>query len=150
MALAESLWALSCRLAFFRRNSQHYRGSKAQNAESVVNHRAHWHPCPGTPRPPKKLHPCRGLALVGRWGSQTVRPGQKADGKTRDIRKADCAFPEREARLVRGPVNTIGKGGCRTAACPSIYVRFASSAFGFANTIGKGGCRIAACLCIYM
>ena len=36
--------------------------------------------------------------------------------------------------------------GGRIAACPVIYVGFASSAYGFANTVGKGGCRIAACL----
>ena len=144
------LRGLSVRLLFFRRDSQHYRRSKAQHAKSTVNHRAHWHPCPGTPRPPQNLHPCRGLALVGRCGSETVRPGQKADGKTRGIRKADCAFLEREARRVRGPVNTIGKVGRRIAARPSIYVGFASPAFGCANTIGEVGCRPAARPSIYV
>ena len=150
MRAADFLRGLSVRLAFFRRDSQHYRRSKAQNAKSHVNHRAHWHPKKGTPAPPQNLHPCRGLALVGRRGSETVGPGQKADGKTRGIRKAVCAFLEREARRVRGPVNAIEEVGCRIAARPSIYLVFAPSAPGFANNIGDVGCRIAARPSIYV
>ena len=108
MTAAGFLLVLSVRLAFFRRNSQHYQESKAHNGKSHVNHRALWHAKDGTPRPPQNLHPCRGLALVGRWGSQTVRPGQKGDGKTQHFRKDNGAFLEREARLMRGPANTIG------------------------------------------
>ena len=120
MTPADVLRGLSVRLAFFRRNSQHYRGSKAHNDKSHVNHRALWHAKTGTPRPPQNLHPCRGLALLGRWGPETVRPGQKGDGKTRHFRKGDCAFLERDARLMRGPDNTIGEVGHRAAARPSI------------------------------
>ena len=147
---AGSLLGLSVRLAFSRRDSQHYRRSKAQSGKSDVNHRALWHAKDGTPRPPQNLHPCRGLALVGRWGSQTVRPGQKGDGKTRHFRKDNCAFLEREARLVRGPANTIGEVGHRAAARPSIYEGFASPAFGFANTIADVGRRIAVRPSIYV
>ena len=150
MRRADFLRVLSVRLAFFRRNSQHYRRSKAHNGKSHVNHRALWHPKKGTPRPPQNLHPCRGLALVGRWGSQTGRPGQKGDGKTRHFRKDNCAFLEREARLMRGPANTIGEVGHRAAARPSIYEGFASPAFGFANTIGDVGRRIAVRPSIYV
>ena len=135
MPAAGVLRVLSVRLAFFRRNSQHYRKSKARNGKNHVNHRALWHAKTGTPRPPQNLHPCRGLALVGRWGPETGRWGGTVDGKTRYFRKGDCAFLEREARLVRGSANTLGEVGHRAAARPSIYVGFASPAFGFANTI---------------
>ena len=150
MAAAGVLLVLSCRLAFFRRNSQHYQGIDVQSVKSHVNHRAHWHPKKGTPRPPQSLHPCRGLALVGRCGPQTGRCGRKVHGKMRYFRSDDCAFLEREARRVRGPVNTIEKVGRPVAARPSIYVGSAPSALGCANTIGEVGCRPAARPSIYV
>ena len=145
MAPAEFLRVLSVRLAFFRRNSQHYQRNKAHNGKSHVNHRALWHAKDGTPRPPQNLHLCRGLALLGRWGPETGRWGGTGDGKTRYFRKGDCAVPGREARVVSGPANTIGEVGHRAAACPSIHEGFASPAFGFANTIADVGRRILVC-----
>ena len=150
MSPAGALLGLSVRLAFFRRNSQHYRGSKAHNGKSHVNHRAHWHPKKGTPRPPQNLHLCRGLALLGRWGPKTGRYGKKGDGKTQYFRKGDCAVPERDARVVPGTATPLGQVGHRAAACPSIYEGFASPAFGFANTIGDVGRRIAVRPSIYV
>ena len=150
MSPAGFLRGLSVRLAFFRRNSQHYRKSKARNRKNHVNHRALWHAKTGTPRPPQNLHPCRGLALLGRWGPETGRCGQKGDGKTRHFRNDNCAFLEREARLMRGPANTIGEVGHRAAARPSIYEGFASPAFGFANPIRDVGHRIAVRPSIYV
>ena len=150
MAPAGFLLVLSVRLAFFRRNSQHYRKSKARNGKNHVNHRALWHAKTGTPRPPQNRHPCRGLALVGRWGPETGRCGKKGDSKIPRFRKGDGAVPEREARLMRGPANTIGEVGHRAAARPSIYEGFASPAFGFANTIGDVGRRIAVRPSIYV
>ena len=60
----------------------------------------------------------RGFAHVGRCGPQTVRSGQKVDGKTRHFRSGVCSFPEREAGSVRGPANTIEEMGHRIAECP--------------------------------
>ena len=85
----------------------------------------------------------RGFALLGRWGPQTVRSGQRVGGKIRYFGNEDCAFPAREARSVRGPVAPIAKVGRRRADCVVIYVRLAPSVFGFANTIGNVGRRIA-------
>ena len=111
---------------FFRRDSQHYRRSKAHNGESHVNHRALWHPRKGTPRPPQNLHPCRGFALVGRWGPQTVRSGRKGHGKIRYFWNEGRVFLGREACLARGRVDTIEEVGCRAADRVVIYVIFAS------------------------
>ena len=150
MAAAAFLWALSCRLPFFCRKTQHYQGYEAYQAKTTVNLRAHWHPEEDAPHLPQNLHPCRGLALLGRWGPETGRWGGTGDGKTRYFRKGDCAVPEREARVVSGPANTIGEVGHRAAARPSIYEGFASPAFGFANTIADVGRRIAARPSIYV
>ena len=59
-----------------------------------------------------------GFAHVGRCGPQTVRSGQKVDGKTLHFRCVGCSFPEREAGSVRGPANTIEEMGHRIAECP--------------------------------
>ena len=134
MTAAAFLLVLSVRLAFFRRNSQHYRGSKARNGKNHVNHRALWHAKTGTPRPPQNLHPCRGLALLGRWGPQTGRWGGTGDGKTRYFRKGDCAVPEREARVVSGPATPLGQLGHWLPDCVQIYVRFGSLVLGFDNS----------------
>ena len=150
MAAAGFLRVLSVRLAFSRRDSQHYRRSKAQSGKSDVNHRALWHAKDGTPRPPQNLHPCRGLALLGRWGPETGRWGGTVDGKTLYFRNGDCAVPEREARVVPGPATPLGQVGHRAAARPSIYAGFASPAFGFANTIADVGRRIAVRPSIYV
>ena len=48
MGRAGFLWALSRRLAIFRRNLQHYRGCKAQSGKSVVFYRALWGPFSGS------------------------------------------------------------------------------------------------------
>ena len=85
----------------------------------------------------------RGFAHVGRCGPQTVRPGQKAHGKTRHFRSGVCSFPEREAGFVRGPANTIEEVGRRIADWPWIYVRSRAPVFGFANTIEEARPRIA-------
>ena len=87
--------------------------------------------------------PYRGFALVGRWGPQTVRSGQRVGGKIRYFGNEDCAFPAREARSVRGPVAPLAKVGRRRVNCVVISVRLAPSVFGFANTIGNVGRRIA-------
>ena len=42
MTAAGFLLVLSCRLAFFRRNFQHYRGISVQSAKSDVFYRALW------------------------------------------------------------------------------------------------------------
>ena len=60
----------------------------------------------------------RGFGHVGRCGPQTVRSGQKVDGKARRFRTEGCSFPEREAGSVRGPANTIEEMGHRIAECP--------------------------------
>ena len=114
------LRALSVRLAFFRWNSQHYQRSKAHNGKSHVNHRALWHAKDGTPRLPQNLHPCRGLALVGRWGPEAERWGGTVDGKTRYFRKGDCAVPDREARVVFGPATPLGQVGHWLPECMEI------------------------------
>ena len=111
MVTAALLRGLPVRLAFFRRNSQHYQGSKARIGINDVNHRALWHAKTGTPRPPQILHPYRGLALLGRWGPETGRWGGTVDGKTRYFRKGDCAVPDREARVVFGPATPLGQVG---------------------------------------
>ena len=63
MPPAGFLCALSCRLAFFRRNFQHYRGSNAQSVKSDVFYRASWHPRPGSPDLPtlSRIHARRAL-----------------------------------------------------------------------------------------
>ena len=149
MTAADFLLGLFVRLAFFRRNSQHYRKSKARNGKNHVNHRALWHAKTGTPRPPQNLHPCRGLALLGRWGPETGRWGGTVDGKTQYFRNGDCAVPEREAGVVSGLATPLGQVGHRAAARPSIYAGFASPAFEFANTIEDVGRRIAVRPSIY-
>ena len=150
MTSAEFLWALSCRLPLFCRKTQHYPGYKVYQATTTVNHRAHWHPEEDAPHLPQNLHPCRGLALVGRCGPETGRWGEKVDGKIRHFRNDDCAFLEREARLMRGPAKTIGEVGHRAAARPSIYVGFAAPAFGSVNIIQDVGRRIAVRPSIYV
>ena len=137
------LLVLSVRLAFSRRDSQHYRGSKAQSGKSHVNHRALWHAKDGTPRLPQNLHLCRGLALLRRWGPETGRWGGTGDGKTLYFRKGDCAVPEREARVVSGPATPLGQVKHMLAECLEIYVRFGSLVSGFDNPIGEAKHRIA-------
>ena len=143
MSAAGFLRGLFVRLAFFRRNSQHYQKSKARNGKSHVNHRALWHAKTGTPRPPQNLHPCLGLTLVGRWGPETGRRGGNVDGKTLYFRKGDCAVLEREARVVSGPATPLGQLGHWLPECMEIYVRFGSLVLGFDNSFGKAKHRIA-------
>ena len=95
------------------------------------------------PRAARIWQPYRGFALLGRWGPQTVRSGQRVGGKIRYFGNEDCAFPAREARSVRGSVNPIAKVGRRGAGCVVIYVGLAPSVFAFASTIGNVGRRIA-------
>ena len=47
---------------------------------------------------PRICQPYRGFADFGRSGPQTVRSGQKVDGKIRYFRNEGCAVSEREAR----------------------------------------------------
>ena len=117
MAAAGVLRVLSVRLAFFRRDSQHYRKSKARNGKNHVNHCALWHAKTGTPRPPQNLHPCRGFALVGRCGTGTVRSGRKGHGKTRYFLSEGGFALEREAGSAFGPANTIEEVARRVAQC---------------------------------
>ena len=112
MANAEFLRVLSCRLAFFRRNFQHYRGINVQSGKSDVFYSALWH---RLSRGGRIWQPYRGLAHVGRSGPQTVRPGEKVDGEIVYFRSEGCAVPEREAASVFEPANTIEEVGHRIA-----------------------------------
>ena len=136
MGCSAFLWALSRRLAIFRRNLQHYRGCKAQSGTSDVIYRALWGPC----------QHYRGFVQVGRCGTGTVRSGQKVDVKTRYFRTGACAVPEREARSVFGPAPPLAGVKHRGADCGHIYVRFDTSVFEFANTIEEARGRTAPCL----
>ena len=59
----------------------------------------------------------RGFPHVGRCGPQTVRSGQKVEGKILHFRTEGCAVPEREARTVFGPATPLGEVGHRRADC---------------------------------
>ena len=72
---------------------------------------------------------------MGRSGPQTVRPGEKVDGKIRYFRAEGCAVPEGEARSIFGPATPLGEVKLRSADCVGVYVRFETSGFEFANTI---------------
>ena len=140
MGPAGFLCALSCRLAFFRRKNQHYRGHNAKSCKSIVFYRALCGPPPGQP---ESDDPYRGFAQVGRCGTGKARPGEKGDGKTRYFLTEGCAVPGREARSMFGTANTIGEVGCRMARSLQIYVRSGAPDFGIANTIEDLGHRIA-------
>ena len=63
MGAAGFLRVLSCRLAFFRRKNQHYRGFNAKSSKSPVFYRALCGPCPGSPDPTtlSRIRPGRAL-----------------------------------------------------------------------------------------
>ena len=85
----------------------------------------------------------RGFPHIGRCGPQTVRSGQKVDGKTRHFRSGVCSFSEREAVSIFAPASTIEEVRHRIVDWSKIYVRSRTSVFGFGNTIGETRCRIA-------
>ena len=114
MRPAAFLRVLSCRLAFFRRENQHYRGIDVQSLKSDVFYHALWHRLSGGGR---IWQPYRGFAHVGRSGPQTVRPGEKVRGEIRYLRTEGCAVPEREARAIVGPATPLGEVEHRRADC---------------------------------
>ena len=81
---------------------------------------------------------------------QTVRSGQKVDGKTRYFRTGGCAVPEQEARSVFGPAPPLAEVRHRGADGAYSYVRFGTSVFGFAITIEEARGRTAQCMQIYV
>ena len=96
---------------------------------------------PSGPAPERQHY--RGFDLLGRWGPQSGRVGQKGHGKTRHFRSKGCFFPGREAGCLSRARNTIEEWKHRVATSAVIYVRFEHAISGIHNTHEDGALRIA-------
>ena len=106
MAAADVLQVLSFRLAFFRWENQHYRGSKVQSVRSVVFYHANWHPLPGRPGSANTIEDSRTSGAVAR---KRCDPAKKYTVK-QDIFGAEFApFPSERRGQFSDPPPLSGK-----------------------------------------
>ena len=106
MRAAYVLWGLSCRLAFFRWENQHYRGSKVQSVRSVVFYHPNWHPLPGRPGSANTIEDSRTSGAVAR---KRCDPAKKSPVKYVTFGPKVAPFPGERRGQFSDPPPLSGK-----------------------------------------
>ena len=106
MRAAYVLWGLSCRLAFFRWENQHYRGIDVQSLKSDVFYHALWHRLSGGAGSANTIEDSRMSGAVAR---KRRDPAKKETGKHGTFGAKVAPFPSERRGQFSDPPPLSGK-----------------------------------------
>ena len=106
MAPADLLRGLSCRLAFFRWENQHYRGIDVQSLKSDVFYHALWHRLSGGPG---SGNPIEDSPMSGALARERCGPAKKWTGKYGTFGPKVAPFPSERRGQFSDPPPLSGK-----------------------------------------